>query len=795
MPTPTSIPASEQAPPDDRWSLDFSKLLPFVLIACALVAYANSFQGVFILDDNDHIVNNDSIRTIFPLANKFPANDRRVIPKISYVLNYAVDGLNPRGYHLFNLCVHVVAGLALFGVVRRTLWLPRFGERFDRSASWLAFTIALFWMLHPLQTQAVTYIVQRIESMMGMFFFLMLYCAIRSDEHRGWRERIWWGLALLACLLGMLSKEVMATAPFVLFLYDRTFLTNSAGQSLRRRWPLYAALSLPYFAAASLGLKDFVSKNATAGFGTPFYKPTDYLLAQTQVILHYLRLSIWPHPLCLDYFDWVPPTPISNTAPYAVVVGLMFLASLWGTWRRHWAGFLGLSFFIVLAPTSSIMPLRDLVMEHRMYVPLAAVVIIVVMGAWSALRWAMEDRPELARWFAVAAAGLVFSTALTLGLRTALRNMDYHSQVAMYRSITVARPNNPRGWRNYSAGLAQENRLYEAEIALKRALELVPGDIDGHIARAMMLFDMKDSKQAAHILRELTKWTTNNEMVYYDLGAIVMESNPTEAEWAFREALRVKPDLAQARDSVALLLMQRGKLAEAAEEFKKAIATNPKGGSVGYNNLAGLLLNLDRVDEAIEAYRSAVKYSPTNPTFPNNLGRALMRANRFAEAEQAFMEAQKLAKEAGDDVGQAEAVSNLGDMAARLGLYERALQCQRDAMKFRPGWPEYMRRVAWVRATSPPPFREPSEAVGLATIANNRTGNGVPDFLDTLAAAQAAAGQYDEAVKNARKALGLAEKFGQPRLASELPTRIAAYEAKKSWTATPAKAAGGSEKR
>ncbi|MCX5658661.1 MAG: tetratricopeptide repeat protein [Planctomycetota bacterium] len=776
---------------DTRWSLDFSKLLPILLITCALVAYANSFKGVFILDDNDHIVNNTVIRTVFPLADKFPPNDRRIVPKWSYVLNYVAEnhisgnGLEPRGYHLLNLSVHIVAGLALFGVVRRTLWLPRFNQRFDRSASWLAFTVALFWMLHPLQTQAVTYIVQRIESLMGMFFFLMLYAAIRSDEGRGARQWLWWGATLLACLLGMLSKEIMATAPIVLILYDRTFLTTSALQSLRRRWPLYASLSLPYLAAASLGLADMFSAHATAGFATPFYRPTDYLLAQTQVVLYYIRMAFWPHPLCLDYFDWVPPSPISATAPYAAAVALLVALSLWGTWRRHWLGFLGLSFFIVLAPTSSVMPLRDLVMEHRMYVPLAAIIIAVVVGGWSALRWAMLDRPEYATYIRWTGGALVCATALTLGLRTAVRNLDYHSQIAMYRSITVARPRNPRGWRNYSAGLAQESRLYEAKAALTRSLELVPGDVEGWIGLAMMNYDMKDMKRAATILRQVSKWTTNNEMVYYDLGAIVMETDPVEAEWAFREALRIKPDMAQARNSVALLLMQRGKQEEAVEEFKKAIATNPKGGSEGYNNLAGLLLNLNRTDEAIEAYRMAIKNSPDLALFSNNLGRALLKAGRFAEAEQAFNEAQAKAKRLDDTNAQADTMSNLGDLASRLGQLDRAILYQQQALKLRPGWPEYMRRIAWIRATSLPPYRDPSEALALAQVSNTKTGNGVPDYLDTLAAAYASTGQFQEAAKTARRALALAGKYGQPRLEAELPARIAAYDAGKPWYVAP----------
>jgi hypothetical protein len=171
---------------DGPWSLDWTKLIPFVLMAATIAAYANSFRGAFVLDDTYHIVNDPDIRALFPLKGRFGPNDRRPIVKLSLILNYSLGELDPRGYHLMNLVIHIVAGLALYGVVRHTLWLPQFAGKFDgqmeKAASWLAMACALFWLLHPLQTQAVTYVIQRSESLMGMFFLLTMYCAIRSAE-------------------------------------------------------------------------------------------------------------------------------------------------------------------------------------------------------------------------------------------------------------------------------------------------------------------------------------------------------------------------------------------------------------------------------------------------------------------------------------------------------------------------------------------------------------------------------------------------------------------------------------
>ncbi|MBT7702373.1 MAG: hypothetical protein HN700_18950, partial [Verrucomicrobia bacterium] len=204
--------------------------LPFLLLMVAgVLAYWNSFDGVFLFDDFASIRDNPYIRVLWPLSRSMslPLSDTgltvdgRPLLSLSFALNHWLFGPEPWGYHLVNLLIHLTAGLLLFGIVRRTLELPQFRERYAQSGTWLALASALIWLVHPLQTESVTYIVQRAESLMGMLFLLTLYCAIRGFT--GAKCGRWYLAAVLVCACGMGVKEIMFSAPLLVLLYDYIF--------------------------------------------------------------------------------------------------------------------------------------------------------------------------------------------------------------------------------------------------------------------------------------------------------------------------------------------------------------------------------------------------------------------------------------------------------------------------------------------------------------------------------------------------------------------------------------------
>src|SRR6266478_10167003 len=189
------------------------RLISVGLIGAGVAVYYNSFAGVFLLDDHWRILDNLQIRQLWPPWHALAHNSRPLV-QVSLAVNYALGGLNVWGYHAFNLAVHLLGGLVLFGIVRRMLQSERPRARYGASACWLALAVAAIWLVHPLQTESVTYLIQRAESLMGLFYLLTLYCGIRGVQSP--RPGAWFLGAVVACGLGMGSKEVMVTAPIMM---------------------------------------------------------------------------------------------------------------------------------------------------------------------------------------------------------------------------------------------------------------------------------------------------------------------------------------------------------------------------------------------------------------------------------------------------------------------------------------------------------------------------------------------------------------------------------------------------
>src|SRR5215469_3205386 len=272
-----------------------ARIYPLLIPAATVLAYANSFSGPLIFDDFTWIETNPHIRHLWPLWNALqspqgaPGTGRPVVC-LTLALNYAVSGLAPWSYHVANLAIHVSAALALFGIVRRTLQRPRLRDRFGTQANGLAAAVAVCWAIHPLQTESVTYIIQRMESLMGLFLLLTLYCVIRG--HDSPRRSEWYATAVVCCAMGMGSKEGMVIAPIIVLLYDRIFLANSWAEVWKERSALYAGLAATWLILISL----VIVNQARGGglMGNPAVSWWRYAQNQFGAMAQYLRLTFWP---------------------------------------------------------------------------------------------------------------------------------------------------------------------------------------------------------------------------------------------------------------------------------------------------------------------------------------------------------------------------------------------------------------------------------------------------------------------------------------------------------------------
>ena len=573
-----AAPAAANAPAAKRGPTLAAWLPPLLLIGAALSAYWNSFAGVFILDDKVRILRAAHIRQLFPLAAVM-ANTSRPFVELSLAINYALGGVNPWGYHAFNLAVHVLAGLVLFGIVHRMLESARLRPRYAGAAGWLAAVIAIVWTVHPLQTESVTYTIQRAESLMGLCYLLTLYCMLRgaASAHRG----RWYLAAVIACWLGMGCKEVMVTAPLLTLLYDRMFLSASFAEALRRRWALYAGLAASWCLLAFLLATSRVEEQAVMVAGLT---PWGYALTQFGVIVHYLRLSAWPAPLVLDY-AWPLTESVAAALPRAAVVLALLAATLMALLRRFWAGFWGAWFFAVLAPTSSVYPIADIAFEHRMYLPLAAVVVLAVIGAYDALEIAFRRiaAPGLLR--RCVQFGLAGAAIVALSTTTARRNEDYRSEYALWSDNVAKRPDNPRAQYTLGNVLDRMGKPTEAISHFSEAVRLKPDYVDPHV----------------------------------NFGAILLaQGKLDEAIAQFTEAVRLKPNSSEAHNNLGAAYFSQGKVKEAVAHLTETVRLNPSAAGPHYN-LGVALATQGRFEEAIVQYNAALGIEPNHPEARNYL--------------------------------------------------------------------------------------------------------------------------------------------------------------------------------
>jgi len=616
MASPQGVIGSAARPSE---SATWERRLPLIIVAAVVAAYANSLNGAFVFDDHRTIERSAAIQQLWPPGKVLSGH--RPIVDLTLALNYAVHGLDVRGYHVVNVTIHLLAALTLFGLIRRTLTLPpdlsepRASARADartasRPAPFLAFAVALIWAVHPLQTQSVTYLIQRCESLMGLFYLLTLYCVVRGADAD--RRKLWYAAAVASCALGMGCKAIIITAPLVVLLYDRIFLSKSWSEPLRLRWGVYVGLLASWLVLLLTRVAQHVlflpsGAKAAVGFGFKDITPIEYAATQFGVLAEYLRLALWPDPLCLDY-NW----PVARTIgavflPGIIVVGL-FALTCWALRRRPALGFLGVWFFLILAPTSSIVPIRDPLFEHRMYLPLAAVVALIVFAAYAALRaafarggWSDSARRRIST-------GLVGAVTVVLIVGTNARNRAYADKLTMWRDVVAKRPNHARAEYNIGTGLLERDEVAEAIRWFQKAVETDPRMAEAH----------------------------------YNLGkAHAKEGREDDAAVEYAKAVEIDPRMAEAQSDLGNVWVRAGRIEDAIERYRLAIKANPRY-APPYFNLSQVLLTRGLGDEAIAVLRQGVAADPKAARLHFALAQALQTLGRLDEAAGAYRETLKL---------------------------------------------------------------------------------------------------------------------------------------------------------
>ena len=672
---PTARPTARQRPlaqPPRRRFLPgpvSALLLALALAGAAGWAYSTSFAGVFVFDDRFAIVENPNIKALWPLTRAMSAPPEapvsgRPVASLTLAINYALappearDVMAPGepsappgtpelflrnvwGYHFLNLTLHLLAALALLGVVRRTLLTEGLRPVFGEHATAIAFTVALVWVVHPLLTDAVTYITQRTEVLMGLFYLVTLYCAIRAAaQGTGSRTRTWWvAAAVAACAAGMGSKQTMVTAPLAVALWDWFFDRPTADGTRAPRWPLYAGLAGTWLLLAALVA--YERWPTSIGFNLEGWTPYTYLLTQTRVLAHYLRLAVLGSPLVLDYDGWPMSRSVLEVAPYALALALVLAVTVAAALKRRPWAFLAATWFLALAPSSSVLPLAtEIAAERRMYLPLASLVAAAVIAAYLAGRRVLPALVADPRRRRLVGTSLAFvlagGVAFTYGTMTSARNRDYWSDERIWGDAVEKRPTNARARLNYGADLVKAGRAAEAAVHLREAVRL------------------KDSSAPAHA----------------NLGASLCALGRLEEGVVHLErALALDPQYTQVYGNLGEAYGALGRHALAAKYFGLAVEATPDTPFL-MNRLGWLLATSTQAEvrdgaRAVRLGERAVELTSRQDAWSlNMLAAAYAETGRFEAAVGTVREALVVAQRTGQQ-------AFLPELATRLALYAR----------------------------------------------------------------------------------------------------------------------------
>jgi protein O-mannosyl-transferase len=608
-----------------------SRWFALILIVVGPLTYLNSLSNPLVLDDIGTISDNPSIESLTSPGVLMPPAELnmagRPVVNLTLAINYALGETDPRGYRLVNLAIHVACALLLFAMAQ--LLLQKAGVTSSgRHTTNTAFAIALLWLVHPLNSEVIDYLTQRTETMMALFCLLTLYAAIRaSAADRRWS--LWHTVAVLACAIGMATKESMGIVPVLALLMDAIFLAGSWRAALRQRAPLYLSLAATWIILA--GILWSGPRTLSAGFGSGV-SPWNYLLNQAPMIVRYLRLAFWPDALVANY-GWPIDLTLVDVLPQMMLIGALLGLTLYALWRHPKAGFIGAWFFITLAPASSIVPVATEVgAERRMYLPLMAVITLAVLAMSWLWKVSMRDlSARLPRLPAIAAVVVLVGVSTASALTTVARNREYTSAVTLAQ-LNLERYPTPVAHHSLAEVLLDAGRHNEAMTHLRLA---IPGAPRAYFNLGIELYKEGRLSEAIGPLQTFVAKQPKLAYVLAARGALgqifVARENWPAAIEQFQAILAINPDHPTAHLWIGDALLAIERFDDAILHYRQYLAGHPAD-AAALNQLAIALGSAGKFDEAALTLEAVVRLTPHNAGAEHNLALSLGRAGRVADA-------------------------------------------------------------------------------------------------------------------------------------------------------------------
>ena len=548
-------------------------LLLLLLAVCIFFVYSNSIKGPFVFDDEHNIKDNPQVRlTEFTLGGIIKAGfespcQHRPVANISFALNYYFSRYDVAGYHIVNILIHIITGIILFYFIKVTLGLlnpQSLNLHGEKSAPpdhlFIAFFTTFIWVVHPIQTQSISYIVQRMNCVAAMFYILSLLLYVKARLSNIKREKLALYLGcIFSGILSLGSKEIAATLPFFIFLYEWYFF-----QKLSRKWlkrnaiyfllPLFMIIFVALFYLGGHPIKGILSAYSARDF-TLWQR----VLTEFRVVVYYISLLIFPHPTRLNLVHDFPVShsfidPLTTIYSFVAITGLLVVA-VCSAKKEQLLSFGILWFVGNLIVESSVIAL-EIIFEHRVYLPSMFFILIFVVSVY---------RFVSPKWIGGA---LLCAVAIIFSVWTFQRNMVWGDDVALWKDCVIKSPHQSRQHYNLGAALARKGELDDAIKNYNTALKIDPDYVKA----------------------------------YYNLGNALAQKGDAEASiYNYRKALQLNPDFFEAYYNIGRILSNQGKTGEAIHNYREALIIN--------NEMTQALYNLSWIyaTSKNEKYRNGIK--------------------------------------------------------------------------------------------------------------------------------------------------------------------------------------------
>ncbi len=754
-------------------------LLAVVTIALYWPAMSHDFVNYddnLFVTSNVHVQNGLTLKNIkWAFCNPVAAN-WHPLTVLSHMLDCQLFGLNPWGHHLTSVLLHAANTVLVFLLLRNLT-----------GAIWRSVLVAALFGLHPLRVESVAWVAERKDvlstcfGLLALIFYVRYARRVTSDTCQVTRTNstlspvtrhpsLFYWLALFLFALGLMSKPMLVTWPFVMLLLDYWPLERFKHSSV---WRLVTE-KIPFFVlAAGTSIVTFVVQKQTSALVMVEDLPLGARSGNALIsYCRYLGELFWPRDLAVFY-----PHPGHWAVGQVVLAGGLILGMtvffIMGRGRYPFLLMGWLWYCGTLVPVIGMVQVGEQAMADRYtYIPSLGVLVVVIWGAYELTR----------RWrYQVMALSVAGCAAIILCLGLTRQQLGYwKDSETLYRHALEVTENNYIVHNNLGNTLLEKDQIDEAMVHYQKAIQLKPGYADAHNNLANMLAKKGQFAEAIEHYQKALEIDPDYPDAHYNLGIALGEKGQLdEAMVHYQKAIQLKPDYADAYNNLANMLAQKGQFAEAIVHYQKAIQLNPDYAKAHYN--WGLALGLQgKLDEAVEQYRKAIQLKPDYANAHGNLANVLAAQGKLDEAVKEYQRTLELAPNSAQAHFRfGQALQTLHNFAAAKTEYQKVLELE----------PKHLAAhlsLAWLLATCPEAsLRDGGRAVALTQQAEQLAGGESPQLLDTLAAAYAEAGRFGDAVETAKRMLNLTATQNNKPLAQAIQSRLKLYEAGSSYHEKP----------